>query len=913
MTKLATQKNTHDSLNLSQNANSDQESVTLAKAKKPLSPMFEQYHEIKAQHPECLLFFRMGDFYELFYDDAVQASAALDITLTKRGKTEDETIPMCGVPCHASDVYLSRLIRKGYRVAVCEQVESPEEAKKRKGKTLVRRDVVRIVTPGTLTEDNLLQAASHNFLLAAVAQKKDVGCAWVDISTGDFYVETVPFDKFSAQLAKLQPKEIVLSHGFMKSSDLFDVFDEWKKEITPQPPSRFDYENGRKRLESAFDVKSLEAYGSFSRTDIMAAGALLEYVNLTQKGSIPRLTPPQKVNRDGFMDIDVATRKNLELVRTLQGEYQGSLLQTIDRTVTGPGTRKLFAWISAPLTNPTHINQRLCIVEFFFKNPNFRKTLRTLLKQCADMERILSRLSVLRGGPRDLVSLATSLIQAKEIVHLIEKQDLSDLPAGFKKKILPVAKFEGLLKSLQDALTLDEQVPLQARDGGFIRPGYLDDLDEARKLRDEGKTIIAQLQMKYAAEYDIPSLKIKFNNMLGYHIEVTKTHANKVPEQFIHRQSMLNAARYTTPDLSEMEQKIQQSSEQALTLELHLYEKLVAQILENTNALVALADLLSILDVTTSLAQIADEQDFAKPVVDDSLTFDIKGGAHPVVAAVLQRDNEKEFIRNDCDLNPVNRLWLMTGPNMAGKSTFLRQNALIAILAQMGSFVPAKSAHIGIVDRVFSRVGASDNLAKGQSTFMVEMVETASILHQATERSLVILDEIGRGTATFDGLSIASATLEHLHEANQCRTLFATHYHELTTIHEKLKHIAFHTIQVKEWQEKIVFMHKVIKGCADKSYGIHVAKIAGLPQPVIARAEAILETLESGKASKHMAAVSQMMSEQLPLFQVQPEPTAPTIPEEHQDVLDTLENLDINTMTPIEALTALNELKKKIG
>lgn len=613
------------------------------------------------------------------------------------------------------------------------------------------------------------------------------------------------------------------------------------------------------------------------------------------------------------MEIDAATRKNLELMRTMNGEYQGSLLQTIDRTVTATGARRLFSCLASPLTNAAQINQRLDIVDFFYKNPNFRKTLRSFLKRCADIERIISRLSVMRAGPRDLNAVRETLLSVKEMLFLLEKQDLSTLPKSFQKKILRTNVFDGLLKSLEEAIDGDKQLPLQARDGGFIKPGYLDDLDEARKLRDQGKTVIMQMQNDYATQFDIPSLKIKYNNVLGYHIEVTKTHAGKAPDSFIHRQSMINASRYTTVELSELEQKINASSDHALTLELHLFEKLVTQIIEHTEQLLSLADLISILDVTMGFAQLADENNYARPIVDDSLAFDIKGGTHPVVAEVLKKDNEKEFVRNDCDLGPANRLWLMTGPNMAGKSTFLRQNALVGIMAQMGCYVPAQSAHIGVVDRVFSRVGASDNLAKGQSTFMVEMVETAAILNQSTAKSLVILDEIGRGTATFDGLSIASATLEHLHSVNKCRTLFATHYHELTSIHENLEHIAFHTIQVKEWDDKIIFLHKVIPGCANKSYGIHVAKIAGLPRSVVSRAESILETLETGNTNKHVA----ILSEQLPLFKnAQPEPEIirpPALSQEQQSVLDEIDAMNVNDMTPLEALNKIHQLKKQLG
>lgn len=861
-----------------------------------LSPMFVQYHEIKEQHPDCLLFFRMGDFYELFYEDAKIAAEALDITLTKRGREVGEDIPMCGVPAINSDIHVERLIRKGFKVAVCEQMETPEEARQRRGKPLVHREVIRILTPGTVTEENLLPARSHNFLLSLVESKDQVGCAWIDISTGDFFTQDLMLGDVASQLERLAPKEILMPSAFLKTPELFEVFEEWKRALTPLPPARFDHDNGLGRLLGAFGVHSLEAFGIFTPLEIQAAGGILDYVNLTQKGVLPRLAPLRKITVEGFLEIDAATRRNLELTRTLQGTYAGSLLHTIDRTLTGPGGRRLYTWMAMPLTTVQGINERLDLVDFFVRHSDLRATVRGHLKHCPDGERLISRLTLQRGGPRDLGALRQGLEVYHKIHTLLAKETLPTL-----LRLSDLTETQPLSQRLGEALK-DDGLPSLPREGGFIRQGFSGELDEVRTLRGESKNVMALLENRYVSQTGIPSLKIKYNNILGYHIEITKTHLSKVPDYFTHRQTMVNGSRFTTVELAELEQKILQAEDKALSLELAIYQELVQGILGKADALVTQFQLLSLIDCAAALSEFSQETNCVRPVLVESLDFTITEGRHPVVAACLKTAGT-EFAGNDCTLSPA-QAWLLTGPNMAGKSTFLRQNALIALLAHMGSFVPAKTATIGLVDRIFSRVGASDNLARGQSTFMVEMIETAMILNQATQRSLVILDEIGRGTATYDGLAIASATLAHLHDTIQCRTLFATHYHELTQIHKNLKHLAFYTMSVREWEDRIVFLHKVIPGCADKSYGIHVAKLAGLPSTVIAQAERMLITLEKQDPS----ARPQALTEDLPLFRApQKMKPLPSLVEE------SLRTLDLNHLTPLEALNQLYALKEKLA
>ncbi len=874
------------------------------------SPLMAQYLAIKAANPDALLFYRMGDFYELFFDDAVQAAGALDIALTKRGLHEGKDIPMCGVPVHAAEAYLSRLIRQGFRVAVCEQLEDPAEAKKRGSKSVVKRDVVRTVTPGTITEDSLLDARANNYL-AALAQSGGedgpLGLAWIDISTGEFGLGETDPANLGADLARLRPRELLLPDTLLGRPRLRGVLESLEgpqggSALTPMPGSRFDSVAGERRMQAALGVAVLDAFGSFSRPELAAAGALLDYIELTQRGRMPAVRAPSRQMPASFMAIDPATRRNLELVETLSGGRDGSLLSTIDLTLTGAGARLLAQRLQAPLTDPAIINRRLDAVAYLVEGERLREDLRQALRQVPDIARALSRLALGRGGPRDLAALRDGLDRAGDLRRRLQTE--AAMPPELTELAEALGHHGALVDLLREALGPD--LPLYAKDGGFIAPGHRADLDELRGLRDESRRHIAALQETYAAETGIPGLKIRHNNVLGYYIEVTPRHAEKMGPAYIHRQTMANAVRYSTPALSELDTKIAQAGERALALELEIFEMLSAKILTDGESIARAGAALAGLDVASALAELAVKRRWSRPLVDDGLEFSILAGRHPVVEAALEKRGQGEsFVANDCDLSDGQRLWLLTGPNMAGKSTFLRQNALIAILAQIGAFVPAGRAQIGAVDRLFSRVGAADDLARGRSTFMVEMVETAAILHQAGPRALVILDEIGRGTATFDGLSIAWAVVEYLHEHCRSRGLFATHYHELTQLAGRLPQLQNHTLRVKEWQGDLVFLHEVGPGAADRSYGIQVAKLAGLPPAVLERASDVLRGLEQ----QGNAAPAKNIAADLPLFNAAPRPGSALTAAQPSAVETTLKAADLDGLSPRQALDLLFELK----
>ena len=884
-----------------------------AGAQGAVTPMMAQYLAIKEAHPDCLLFYRMGDFYELFFDDAVAASAALDITLTKRGKHDSADIPMCGVPVHAADSYLSRLIRKGFRVAVCEQTENPAEAKKRGSKSVVARDVIRIVTPGTLTEDALLDAARNNFLAALGDAQGALGLAWLDISTGAFFVQTVSAATLPAALARVEPGELLVPERILRDESLFEILGEARDILAPLPSSRFDSEAARRRLEAAYEVAALDAFGAFSRAEIAAAGALLDYVELTQKGRLPRLDAPRRLGDGAVMEIDAATRRNLEISRTLSGDRQGSLLSVIDRTVTGAGGRLLAGWLAAPLTGLGDIAGRHDAVGWLYESATCRDDLRGYLRECPDVERALSRLMLDRGGPRDLAAIRDGLRQGALIRDRLQADSAaSPLPELLSGEVSGLGHFETLCDRFDRALA--DTLPVNARDGGFIAEGYSEELDELIALRDSSRKLIMGLQSDYAAATGIASLKVRHNNVLGYFIEVTAANADKMPSgedsDFIHRQTLASAVRYTTVELGDLEGRISRAADQALALEQKLFTDLAGEIKDRAGDIARAATALATIDVTAALAALAAARRYVRPAMEDGAAFAIAGGRHPVVEAALDSSADAAFVPNDCDLDPARRLWLLTGPNMAGKSTFLRQNALIAILAQAGSFVPAEEARIGVIDRLFSRVGAADDLARGRSTFMVEMVETAAILNQATERSLIILDEIGRGTATFDGLSIAWAALEHIHDVNKCRALFATHYHELTALAARLPSLECHTMRVKEWREDVVFLHEVAAGSADRSYGIHVGRLAGLPPAVIGRAEEVLAALESGEQG---GAVSRL-ADDLPLFNATAaRGKGKQESQKESEIEAALKAADPDAMTPREALEFLYRLRGMLG
>ena len=869
-----------------------------------VTPMMAQYLEIKQDAPDALLFYRMGDFYEMFFDDAVAAAEALDIALTKRGKHQGADIPMCGVPAHSAENYFLTLIRKGFRVAVCEQLETPEEAKKRGSKSVVKRGIVRLVTPGTLTEDSLLEARRHNYLAAYCSVRDDSALAWVDISTGAFHVTPCPPVRLGPELARLGPREIVVAEG--REEEVRETVEDAGAALTTVARSAFDSDGANSRLCALFSVATLEAYGSFSRAELGAMGAVVSYLDLTQRGQLPLLRPPVKEASQRLMQIDGATRRNLELTHSLSGGRAGSLLACIDRTLTAGGGRLLERRVSAPSTQIDVINARLDAITWANSNSNLTQTLRDALRKTPDMDRALSRLSLDRAGPRDLAAVRDGLHQSLRISEVLSAEAMPDL---IIESVNALTGHSALLDLLDDALVAEP--PLLVRDGGMVAPDYNAELDEARSLRDEGRGVIAAMQADFVSNTGISSLKIKHNNVLGYFIEVTATHADKMHaiDTFIHRQTTANQVRFTTVELSELETKILNAGSRALELEKRIYETLRQSILEASDGVYQAARALSELDVTTALADLATGENWNRPEITRDHDFAIIGGRHPVVEAALKSQGA-QFVRNDTQLTATETasISLLTGPNMAGKSTYLRQNALIALMAQIGSFVPAESARIGVVSQLFSRVGASDDLARGRSTFMVEMVETAAILNQADDRALVILDEIGRGTATYDGLSIAWATLEHLHDVNQCRALFATHYHEMTQLASKLPGVENATVAVKEWEGDVIFLHEVRLGAADRSYGVQVAKLAGLPESVVARARLVLEALEKGERE---GGNQKAFIDDLPLFAAKPVP--PPAPQTKSAAEGRLRDVLPDELTPKEALNLIYELKALAG
>jgi DNA mismatch repair protein MutS len=891
-----------------------------AEASARVTPMMEQYTEIKAAHPGCLLFYRMGDFYELFFEDAEIASRALGIVLTKRGKHLGRDIPMCGVPIERSDEYLHRLIARGHKVAVCEQTEDPAEAKKRGNKSVVQRAVVRLVTPGTLTEDTLLEARENNYLMAiararasADAETSRFAISWIDISTGEFRIAECDQLGLNAEIARLEPGEIIVSDALYGDAELAPYLRALPA-VTPLPRDVFDGATAERRLANYFAVSTTQAFGALTRLELTAAAACVTYVERTQLGARPPLSPPVREREGLTLAIDQATRVNLELTRALSGDRRGSLLAAIDRTVTPPGARLLAQRLAAPLTDPAAIGCRHDAVGLFLADARARGETRERLKAAPDLARALARLAVGRGGPRDLAAVRDGIAAAASLAGRLASTP--ELPAEIAQAVAALAEPDpAVARELESALA--DELPLIKRDGGFLRGGYEATLDEARALRDESRRVIAALQARYAEESGVRSLKIRHNNVLGYFVEATAQNGERFLRPplnaiFIHRQTLAGQVRFTTTELGELEVKIASAAERALAIELKGFEWLAALVTAAQGAITNAAAALASLDVAAGLAELAAERAYVRPETDGSLDFIIEGGRHPVVEQALLADGGP-FVANDCDLSAppaaaAGRICLLTGPNMGGKSTYLRQNALIAILAQMGSFVPARRAKIGAVDRLFSRVGAADDLARGRSTFMVEMVETAAILNQAGERSLVILDEIGRGTATFDGLSIAWATIEHLHETNRCRALFATHFHELTALAAKLPRLFNATVRVKEWEGEVVFLHEVVPGSADRSYGIQVAKLAGLPGAVIERAKLVLAKLEAVDRAAPRG------FEDLPLFAAAPRPTAASVPEAAlAAVVAALAALHPDEMSPRDALEALYALKAKAG
>ncbi|MEP9350134.1 DNA mismatch repair protein MutS [Xanthobacter sp. KR7-225] len=890
-------------------------SAPLAKAEEArVTPMMAQYLEIKAANPDSLLFYRMGDFYELFFADAEAASRALGIVLTKRGKHLGEDIPMCGVPIERAEEYLHKLIALGFRVSVCEQLEDPAEAKKRGPKSVVRRDVTRLVTPGTLTEDALLDARREN-VLAALARTGASGAdfayavAFTDMSTGAFRVIATGAEALAGDLARIDPAELLVSDALYEDAELKAILRELPA-VTPLPRASFDGASADKRLSAFFGVAALDGFGAFTRAELIAAAAVVAYVERTQLGARPVLAPPRKEAPGDVMAIDAGTRANLELVRTTSGERRGSLLHAVDRTVTAAGARLLARRIAEPLTDLAAIRARHDALDFLAADGGLRADLRARLSRAPDMARALTRLALARGGPRDLAAVRDGLSGALDLAAVFGAAP----PADLARAAAALAAVDAALAA-RLAAALAEELPAHRRDGGFVAKGYDGDLDATRALRDESRRVVAALERRYVEETGVKSLKIRHNAVLGYFVEVTAQNADRLREPpfaavFVHRQTMAGAVRFSSVELGELESRIASAGERALGLEQAIFDRLAAEVVAAAPAIRAAAEALAELDVAASLAELAVSERHVRPRMEEGAAFRIEGGRHPVVEQALARDGGP-FVPNDCDLSPPEgeaegRIVLVTGPNMAGKSTFLRQNALICVLAQAGAFVPARAARIGVVDRLFSRVGAADDLARGRSTFMVEMVETAAILNQATRRSLVILDEIGRGTATFDGMSIAWASLEHLHEVNGCRALFATHFHELTALSQRCRRLVNATVKVTEWQGDVIFLHEVVPGAADRSYGIQVAKLAGLPAPVIARAKAVLAELEAAER----ASPAQKLVDDLPLFAaLRPAAAAPAPPAGPDPLRAALAGLDPDAMSPRDALEALYRLK----
>ena len=860
-----------------------------------------QYLAVKQQYEDILLFYRMGDFYEMFLHDAETASEALGIALTHRGEIDGKKVQMCGVPVHAADSYLAKLIKMGHRVAVCEQSETPEAFKKRGGKGPLPRDVVRVITPGTLQEDGLLDAFQNNYLAAIGRVSEKLAIAWADMSTGSFQVQECARPDIEAMLTQLNVAEFVYPEDIADIVARLGIADKG----TSLGAAAFNQRKAEAALCAQYQLASLQGLGQFSPPMLSAAGGLLAYLHQTQLEAMPYLKPLSAQWPDAFMVIDAATRKSLELTRTLAGERKGSLLSAIDKTSTAGGARLLHRRLSAPLTDRQAIEARLDLATWFTQNPIIAAEAEEILTKIPDMERGLSRLATSRGGPRDLAGLAQGLYKARSLSLLLNRSGAAES----NKAIQELARNAQDPVPLAEKITpaLGDELPLLARDGHFIRQGYDSQLDALRQMRDESRRLIAGLQAQYAETTDIASLKIKHNNVLGYHIEVRAGHAEKLmaDERFIHRQTTAQAVRFTTTELAEMEQSLSSAADKALALELQLFDQLVHEVLAAIDAILASAEAVAALDVACSTAKLAEMHDYCRPKLCDNTSFTIEAGRHPVVEQVTGQDTQ--FIANDCQLSQEANLWLLTGPNMAGKSTYLRQNAHMAILAQAGFYVPARQAEIGIVDKIFSRVGASDDLARGQSTFMVEMVETAAILNQSTEKSLVILDEIGRGTATWDGLAIAWSCLEYLHNQIGCRALFATHYHELTALEGELERLRSYAMQVKEWKGEIIFLHQVASGAADKSYGVHVARLAGLPKMVTKRAAFLVAQLEAGSQPSH--------SPSLPLFDM-PENNHNTgydIAAETDQTLEELrqriEALEPDSLTPKQALSVLYDLK----
>jgi len=861
------------------------------------TPMMEQYLTIKNKHKDALLFYRMGDFYELFFEDAIAASKALDITLTKRGKTNGMDIPMCGVPFHSADNYLPKLIKKGFNVAVCEQTETIEEAKSNLKKGPLKREVVRIISPGTLTEDNLLDRNANNFLGAISDLNGSISISWVDVSTGCFKSRNLQKENNQKQLLtnlllRMNFSEILVSDAM----ELNIISEEWHSIIKKQSSSLFHYSSCLQQICSYFSIMSLEGIGKFSDGEVIASGVLLSYLKLTQCGKLPILSMIKNESENNFLEIDYFTQKSLEILSNLSGETKGSLITSLDETKTAGGARLLKQRITEPFYKVVEIEKRYNLINWFLNNDIDIFKLQNNLENIPDIERSLSRISLLRGSPKDLSILCNGLLKVKQIYEIIIsfKDCLNQAPL-LNNILNQISVDYSLFEDIKNSLKKD--LPLSTKEGGFIRDGYDDNLDKLRNLRNNELEEITKLQNKYSDLTNVNSLKIKYNRMLGYHIEVRAVHDKALRDKdiFIHRQTTAQTSRFTTIELNEAENQLINSYDKSISIEMDIFKNFTNQIINEGKKILDIASAISELDIGIMVVKQSKDRDYVCPKILENKTLEIIEGRHPVVETQMKL-SENSFISNDCILNKDDFLWLITGPNMAGKSTYLRQNALIVIMAQAGLFVPAKEANIGVFDKIFSRVGASDDLAKGQSTFMIEMIETSLILNTASEKSLVILDEIGRGTATFDGLAIAWSVLDYLHNKIKPRTLFATHYHELTSLKEDLNHLSCHKMSIKEWNNSIIFMHKIIEGEADKSYGIHVAQLAGLPFEVIKKATQLLSKLENKKDNSYLKKSDNLDGNYSNI-------------NESQSFFKEFDNINVDNISPREALDILYKLK----
>ncbi|MFY9254023.1 MAG: DNA mismatch repair protein MutS [Fuerstiella sp.] len=881
-----------------------------------LSPMMERYHEVKAENPGAILLFRMGDFYELFYQDAQNAARVLGLTLTSRDKNSDNPVPMAGFPYHQLDNYLQKLIQSGFRAAICDQVEDPKTAK-----GLVRREVTRVITPGTLTDDQLLDPRVSNFIACVAPSKTSIGLAWLELSTGRFLVSDIEPALLQDELARIHPAECIVPEDSAKDGELpVARADLGGPVLTGRPAWCFSKEESRRLLHEHFGIKTLEGFDIEDDSPaVTAAGALLEYIRDTQKSALLHITRLESYRRNRHMIIDEATRRSLELTHTMRdGRREQSLLGTIDETCTPMGSRLMAEWLSSPLTDLQQIGERHDAVDEMVGELSLRDDLRELLKGMYDLQRLTSRVATGRCSPRDLSCLAQSLGQLPRLkAKLAERRAI---------RLKTLEQRIDLCPEVRHAITdvLVDEPPNTVADGGVVRAGFSAELDELRDLSKGGKQWIAAYQAKESERTGIPSLKIGFNKVFGYYLEVTGTHLSKVPDDYIRKQTLKNQERYITPELKEYEDKVLRAEDKSKALEQEIFSKLKEQVSEHVARILLTAEALAEIDVFVGLGTLAAAAGYCRPEMTEDSVLDIREGRHPVLDRLMAAG---EFVPNDVRLgvdssataeateesgkakvNATGRVQIITGPNMAGKSTYIRQAALLTIMSQMGSFVPASEARIGIADRVFARVGASDELGKGQSTFMVEMTETARILNSASSRSVVILDEIGRGTSTYDGISLAWSITENLHDELQCRTMFATHYHELTDLTATLKHASNWHVAVQENNDDVIFLHRVIEGAAGRSYGIHVAKLAGVPRSVTERAAAILEMLESqhvnsdGKPTVPERKTTRQKKRQLSLFEFPEDP-----------LLDEIRNLKVDEMSPREAMDELYRLRQQLS